>query len=176
MYVHLPLSSPFFFFNFVYCFGEMCWWDSQSAPCVVLLSEVPRNVSVILPTARSEFFAVHFASSGKFLTAESATTMGKCWLEQPEFSWLKAVLNYEFEAQIGHIWYLKVSSEVTLSHTFVHLCHQFPFQVHPVLLDPNSVPSRSHETIKPSLVQLRCWKQRCFGFWTPCHMHQGYYS
>ena len=37
--------------------------------------------------------------------------MGKCWLEQPEFSWLKAVLNYEFEAQIGHIWY--ESADVT---------------------------------------------------------------
>ena len=29
----------------------MCWWDSQSAPFVVLLSEVWRNVSGILPTA-----------------------------------------------------------------------------------------------------------------------------
>ena len=72
MYVHLPLpSSPFFLFSF----GEMCWWDSQLALCVVLLSEVSWNVSGILPTVRLEFITAHFASSGKTSTVESATTM-----------------------------------------------------------------------------------------------------
>ena len=55
-------------------------------------------------------------------TVESATTRGKCkfnkcWLEQPEFSWLQAVPHNEFEAcsrarslqddpQLGHtVWW-----------------------------------------------------------------------
>ena len=46
----------------------------------------------------------HFTSSGKTSMEESATTMGKCklnkcWLEQPEFSWLKSITNNESEAQ-----------------------------------------------------------------------------
>ena len=35
---------------------------------------------------------------------------------------------------------LKVSSEVTASHTSVRCCQQFPVRVHPVLLDPKSAP------------------------------------
>ena len=101
MCVHSPLLlSPFFLF----WFGEMCCWDSQLVLCVVLLFEITRNVSGILPTALSNFITAHFTSSGKTLIAVSATTMGKCkfskcWFEQPEFSWLKAVHNDEFEAQ-----------------------------------------------------------------------------
>ena len=73
---------------FFVCFFVLgkCVGEIHLAPCVVLLSEVFMNVSGILPTTRSEFIAVHFASSGKTLTAESATAIGKCWLEQPEFS------------------------------------------------------------------------------------------
>ena len=72
--------------------------------CVALLTDVSRNVSGILPTAQVEFIAVHLASSRKTSTAESATTMGKyqfnkSWLEQPEFSWLKAEPHHEFEVQ-----------------------------------------------------------------------------
>ena len=100
MYIHLPLPSSHFFLFVCFCFGEMCWWDSQSATCIVLLSEVCRNVSGILPIARLEFVATYFTS----LTAESATTMWKCifnncWLAHPEFSWLNAILNNESEAQ-----------------------------------------------------------------------------
>ena len=54
-----------------------------------------------------------------------------------------------------------------LSHNFVHLYHQFLVQVHPVLLEPNSVlppPPHSQVPFKPCLAQLRCWKWRCFGF------------
>ena len=48
-------------------------------------------------------------------------------------------------------WLLKVSSEVTLSHTFVHLYHQLQVQGHPLPLDQNSVPplpSHSQATLK----------------------------
>ena len=82
----------------------MCWWDSQLVPYVIPLFEVTRNVSGILPTAWSEFITALFASSGKTSTTESAATMGKyefnkCWLEQPEFSLLKATPNDKFEEQ-----------------------------------------------------------------------------
>ena len=74
--------------------------------CVALLCEVTRNVRGILPTTWSEFITAHFNSSGKTSAEEYATTMGKCkfkcvkcWLEQPELIWLKAVPDNEFETQ-----------------------------------------------------------------------------
>ena len=137
---------------------------------VRLLSEVFRNISGILPTARSEFIAAHFASSGKTLTVESATTMGKCWLDRLEFSWLKSKPHNEFEAQctlckrtlnLGSHKIGKTPVSFQKSrHTSVHLCHQFPVQVYPVLLDLISGPpplSRRQATFKPSSAQLRRW-------------------
>ena len=41
----------------------MYFRDSQFALCVLLLSEVSRNVSSILPTAWLEFITIHLASS-----------------------------------------------------------------------------------------------------------------
>ena len=133
----------------------MCRWDSQLVPCVVLL---PEETSTPNPSAVPE----------KASTEESATTMGKskfnkCWLEQPEFSWLKAVKSWiwstvyalQDDPQLGHTKSEKhqlASKRLQWSHT----CHQLPAQVHPVLLGPNSappLPSRIQATFKPSSAQ-----------------------
>ena len=80
----------------------MCWWDSVSSVLYFCLNYQEHKWHFV--NSQSEFISAHFTSSGKTLTAESATTMGKgkfnkCWLEHPEFSWLKAVLTNESEAQ-----------------------------------------------------------------------------
>ena len=154
MYVHLPRPSlP------VFCFGEMCWWDSHSAMCVVL-AEVSRKVSGILPTARSGFAGIHFYP---ILTAEFARGPSN-WACLLWKRWCHTI-------GINPSWLLRVSSEFTVWHTSVRLCHQFPVQIHPVLLNSNSVPpllACSQATLRPSSTQLRSWKLRCFGFWTPC--------
>ena len=156
----------------------MFWWDSQLVPCVLLLSEVTKNVSGILPSAWLEFITTHFAGSRKTLTAESATTMGKCkfnkcWLEQPEFSWLKSKPHNESEAQcilcqrilslstlgvkapVSHTKSDKhqlASKRLQRSHTITHFCTPL-----------SAVPIQA--SFKPSSAQLWRWKRRCFGFW-----------
>ena len=118
-----------------------------------------------MPTAQSEFIAAHFTSSGKNSTAESATTMrkfkfNKCWLGQPEFSWLKAVKIMNYDAQcvicqrtfnLGTLSVKALVSHTKLEkyqltskrHAITHSCTPLspvPGPSCPVLLDPNSAP------------------------------------
>ena len=80
----------------------MCWWDSELVLCVVLLSEVTRNLSGILPGWN---LSPHTCQNQKDFHCGICYNYGKvkkfkkCWLEQPEFSWLKARPHNEFEVQ-----------------------------------------------------------------------------
>ena len=171
-------SHHHLFFCCCFYFGEMCWWDSVSSVLYFCLNYQEHKWHFV--NSQSEFISAHFTSSGKTLTAESATTMGKgkfnkCWLEHPEFSWLKAVLTNESEAQctlcqrtlnfdalgvkalVSHTKSEKhqlASKSLQQSHTITHFCTPpSPVPGCPVLLDLNSAPpllSHSQVTFKPS--------------------------
>ena len=71
-----------------------------------------------MPTTWSKFITTHFTNAGRTLIVEAATTMGKCWLEHPEFTWLKAVPNNEFEALCKRILNLgTLGVKAPVSHT-----------------------------------------------------------
>ena len=161
----------------------MCWWDSRSAPCVVLLFEMSWNISGILPVSRSEFITAHFTSSRKTLTTESATTMGnckfnKCWLE---FSWVQFALckrthnlgTLGVKALVSRTKSEKhqlASKSLQRNHVITHFCtplSPLPGPSCPVLLDLNSaLPLLSHSqvTFKPSSAELQRWSGGAFDF------------
>ena len=186
MYIHLLLPSSPFLLLFL---GNVLVRFTVSSLCCTSVWSI-RNAKGILPTAQSECIAVHFTSSGKTSTAESATIMwkfifNKCWLEHPEFSWSKAVLINESEAQCmlckrtlkfgtlsvkAQVWHTKsethrlASKSLQRSHAIRHFC--MPKFIH--FCSTRTLMSRSQVTLQPSLSQLWRWNRRCFGFWTPC--------
>ena len=93
-----------------YCFGEMCWWDSQSAPCSTSFWSIQEHKWQPGRNLYYYLFIYTHCQFRKDFDCESATTMGECLLEQQQLSWLKAVPNNEFDAQrtlcksIGIIW------------------------------------------------------------------------
>ena len=160
----------------------------------VHLLEVSRNVSGIFPTAWLEVITDTSPVPERLLLRNllqlwEGVNLVLAWTTRIQLV-KKVIPHHEFEASVrsargpsiwAHFvwkrWWHKVrktplsfSSKVTQSQTFVRLCHQSPVQVHPVLLNPNSVlplPSHSKAIFKPSSAKLRHWKRRCFGFWTP---------
>ena len=136
----------------------MCWWDSQTALCVVLLSEVSRDV-------------VAFCQQpGRNLSLHTSPVLERLRLRNLLQLWESLNLTSVGLNKIGKtpvsFWKSVKSNYHTLLYAFVTRCPSCP-----VLLDPNSVPpllSRSRATFKLSSAQLRRWKRRCFRFWTPC--------
>ena len=69
---------------FIYCFCcrlfcfvlRKCVGEIQLVLCVVILSEVTRNASDILPTAWSEFITSHFTSSAVYALCKRTLNLG----------------------------------------------------------------------------------------------------